>query len=69
MASGAILATCPLCGEFIWEDEDYRVSDSLYHTGCPKYAQVIEIEDLLLSLSRANQERVLSYLLGILSND
>lgn len=34
MASGAILATCWVCEEVVWEDEWYLFKDSIIHEEC-----------------------------------
>lgn len=49
MASGCILGKCPLCNEWIWEDEDFIVGPKeFYHRECirGKKARVIEIYDM-----------------------
>lgn len=40
MASGAILGTCPICGDVIWEDEWDIFDDSIIHERCKRKAAI-----------------------------
>ena len=66
MASGAILGVCPYCGEFIWEDEDYRVSEYLYHSYCSIPSEVIDIRARIQRLSTDDKAVLVRCLSGIL---
>lgn len=65
MASGAILGLCPVCFEYIWEAEDYIVTESLAHTSCLIAIEDVELRFLLLQIPRARQLRLLQFLDGI----
>lgn len=65
MASGAILGRCPVYVEHIWEDEDYIVTESLFHSSCLIAIEDVELRFLLLRIPRDRQLRLLQFLDGI----
>lgn len=59
MASGAILGQCPICNEWIYEDEWIYKGDTMYHESClkelPKLSQKYKNIRLDILEDKANQ--------------
>lgn len=66
MASGVIIADCPICGEFIWEDQDFTVSDRLFkHRSCVLDSEYRSLLRKVMNLNKENK-RILIEVINVL---
>jgi hypothetical protein len=66
MASGAIISDCPICGEFIWEDEEFTVMDRKFkHEACVLNQNIQCLSKKILRLSEQNR-LILTEVLNVL---
>ena len=60
MASGCILGECPVCGEWVWEDE-VSISGPIMHERCygrhlSKEKRIEKLKSLIVALDEEDEE-------------
>ena len=66
MASGVIIGNCPICNEFIWEDDDFTVmDDALKHRECMLTEKIQDLSKMVMRLSEQNR-MILTEVLNVL---
>jgi hypothetical protein len=66
MASGVIIADCPICRELVWEDDDFTVfGKSIKHKACVLNENIQSLSRKILRLSEQNRV-ILTEVLNVL---